>query len=54
MIGSVLIDERTEFGARVAGHLRDEIVVWLGMTPEAFAQRYSVPLQIRLTRLSGH
>jgi PPOX class probable F420-dependent enzyme len=25
----VVIDESTEFGARVARHLRDEIVVWL-------------------------
>src|SRR4051812_8236131 len=24
-----MIDEGTEFGARVAGHLREEIVVWL-------------------------
>jgi PPOX class probable F420-dependent enzyme len=139
----VLIDESTEFGARVARHLRDDVVVWLttvtpagsplprpvwfvwdgersvamfsrpgarvrnieanprvtlnfagdgrggdivvlsgnatvdaegasadrapeylakydrhiariGMTPETFAQRYSVPVRIELTRLSGH
>jgi PPOX class probable F420-dependent enzyme len=139
----VLIDESTEFGARVARHLRDDVVVWLttvtpagsplprpvwfvwdgersvamfsrpgarvrnieanprvtlnfagdgrggdivvlsgnatvdaeaasadrapeylakydrhiariGMTPERFAQRYSVPVRIELTRLSGH
>jgi PPOX class probable F420-dependent enzyme len=24
-----VIDESTEFGARVAGHLRDEVVVWM-------------------------
>ena len=24
-----MIDESTEFGARVAGHLRDEVVVWM-------------------------
>ena len=24
-----MIDERTEFGARVARHLRDELIVWL-------------------------
>jgi PPOX class probable F420-dependent enzyme len=24
-----VVDEGTEFGARVAGHLRDEVVVWL-------------------------
>jgi PPOX class probable F420-dependent enzyme len=138
-----VIDESTEFGARVARHLRDEIVVWLttvtpagwplprpvwflwdgaesvvvysqpgarvrsieanprvtlsfsgdgrggdivvlsgratvdaeappadraddyrakydahiariGMTPESFAQRYSVPLRIGITRVDGH
>lgn len=138
-----VIDQSTEFGARVAGHLREEIVVWLttvtpagsplpspvwfiwdggesvvmysmpgarvrnveanprvtlnfggdggggdivvlsgeavidkdappadqdgeyrakydehigriGMTPETFAQRYSVPVRIQLTRLRGH
>ena len=138
-----MIDQGTEFGARVAGHLREEIVVWLttvtpagsplpspvwfiwdggesvvmysmpgarvrnveanprvtlnfggdggggdivvlsgeavidtdappadqdgeyrakydehigriGMTPETFAQRYSVPVRIQLTRLRGH
>jgi PPOX class probable F420-dependent enzyme len=26
---AVIIDESTEFGARVAAHLRDEIVVWM-------------------------
>ena len=25
----MLIDESTEFGARVARHLRDDVVVWL-------------------------
>jgi PPOX class probable F420-dependent enzyme len=25
----VIVDESTEFGARVAAHLRDEIVVWM-------------------------
>ena len=25
----MIIDESTEFGARVAAHLRDEIVVWM-------------------------
>jgi PPOX class probable F420-dependent enzyme len=32
----------------------DEQIARIGMTPDAFAQRYSVPLRIRLTRLSGH
>lgn len=26
----------------------------IGMTPETFAERYSVPVRIRLTRLRGH
>jgi PPOX class probable F420-dependent enzyme len=26
----------------------------IGMTPETFAERYSVPLRIQLTRLRGH
>jgi PPOX class probable F420-dependent enzyme len=31
-----LIDETSAFGARVAGHLRDEIVVWMTtITPDA-------------------
>ena len=25
----MIVDESTEFGARVAAHLRDEIVVWM-------------------------
>lgn len=32
----------------------DEHIARIGMSPEAFAQRYSVPLRIRLTRLRGH
>ena len=31
---------------------RDQIAR-IGMTPETFAQRYSVPVRIRLTRLRG-
>ncbi len=107
-----MIDESTEFGARVARHLREDIVVWMttvtpdgsplpmpvwfhwdggggdivvlsgnaavadelppadqhreylgkydehiariGMTPETFAQRYSVPVRIELGQLRGH
>lgn len=29
VVDEPLIDQDTEFGARVLGHLRDEIVVWL-------------------------
>ncbi len=32
----------------------DERIAGLGMTPETFAERYSVPLRIRFTRVSGH
>jgi PPOX class probable F420-dependent enzyme len=32
----------------------DEHIGRIGMTPESFAQRYSVPVRIRLTRLRGH
>jgi PPOX class probable F420-dependent enzyme len=32
----------------------DEHIARIGMAPETFAQRYSVPLRIRLTRVSGH
>jgi PPOX class probable F420-dependent enzyme len=29
MIGRVIVDESTEFGARAAAHLREDVVVWL-------------------------
>ena len=32
----------------------DEHIARLGMTPETFAREYSVPVRIRLTRLSGY
>ena len=32
----------------------DEHIARIGMTPEAFARRYEVPIGIRLARLSGH
>lgn len=32
----------------------DEHIARIGMTPETFAQRYSVPVRIQLTRVSGH
>ncbi len=31
-----------------------ERIAGLGMTPESFAERYSVPLRIRFTRVDGH
>ena len=32
----------------------DERIARLGLTPTTFAERYSVPVRIRFTRLSGH
>ncbi len=32
----------------------DQQIARIGMTPETFAERYSVPLRIQLTRLRGH
>ncbi len=32
----------------------DQHIARIGMTPETFAERYSVPLRIELTRLRGH
>jgi PPOX class probable F420-dependent enzyme len=32
----------------------DGQIARIGMTPESFARRYSVPLRIDLTRVSGH
>jgi PPOX class probable F420-dependent enzyme len=32
----------------------DERIAGIGMTPETFAQRYSVPVRIQLERVRGH
>ena len=32
----------------------DELIARIGMSPETFAQRYSVPVRIELERLRGH
>jgi PPOX class probable F420-dependent enzyme len=32
----------------------DDHIARIGLTPETFAQRYSVPVRIRLDRLRGH
>jgi PPOX class probable F420-dependent enzyme len=42
-------DRAGDYLAKYAGH-----IARIGMTPEQFAQRYSVPVRIRLTRLRGH
>ena len=54
--GNATIDDEAPRADR-AGDYRakyDEHIARIGMSPEAFAQRYSVPLNIRLTRLRGH
>jgi PPOX class probable F420-dependent enzyme len=42
-------DRAVEYRAKYDGHISR-----IGMTPETFAQRYSVPLRIRLVGLRGH
>jgi PPOX class probable F420-dependent enzyme len=54
--GRAAID-RDEPPADQAGEYRDkydERIAGIGMTPETFAQRYSVPVRIQLERLRGH
>lgn len=42
-------DQAGEYRAKYDGHISR-----IGLTPETFAQRYSVPVRIRLARLRGH
>ena len=39
------VEHRAKYDAHIAR---------IGMSPEAFAQRYSVPVRIQLRRLRGH
>jgi PPOX class probable F420-dependent enzyme len=41
--------ESEAYLAKYAGHIER-----IGMTPATFAQRYEVPVHIRITRVSGH
>ena len=41
--------ESPDYLAKYDGH-----IARIGMTPETFAQRYSVPVRIELTRVRGH
>jgi PPOX class probable F420-dependent enzyme len=58
----VVLSGTAELGGDTAGADRDEAYVAkyaadierIGHTPETFAQRYSEPVKIRLTRLRGH
>jgi PPOX class probable F420-dependent enzyme len=54
--GSAEIDEGAPSADQSPGYLAkyDEHIARIGMTPDTFAQRYSVPVRIRLTRLRGH
>lgn len=42
-------DEDPEYVTKYAGHISR-----IGLTPRSFAQRYSLPLTVSLTRLRGH
>jgi PPOX class probable F420-dependent enzyme len=42
-------DQADEYRAKYDDH-----IARIGMTPESFAERYRVPVRIRLTRLKGH
>jgi PPOX class probable F420-dependent enzyme len=42
-------DQDTDYLAKYHDH-----IARIGMTPEAFAQRYAVPVRIELTRVRGH
>ena len=54
--GSAAIDDETAPADQASDYLAkyDERIAGIGMTPETFALRYSVPVRIRLTRLRGH
>ena len=47
--GTPPADQHTGYRAKY-----DEHIARIGMSPETFAQRYHVPVLIRLTRLRGH
>jgi PPOX class probable F420-dependent enzyme len=47
--GAPPADRAGEYRAKYDGH-----IARIGMSPEAFAQRYSVPVRIQLRRLRGH
>ena len=54
--GNATIDRDTP-PADQAGEYRakyDDHIARIGMTPETFAERYSVPVRIQLSRLRGH
>ena len=54
--GTATLDRDGPGADRDAGYLAkyDEHIARIGHTPESFANRYSVPVRIRLERLRGH
>ena len=54
--GNATVDAEAASADRAPEYLAkyDRHIARIGMTPERFAQRYSVPVRIELTRLSGH
>jgi PPOX class probable F420-dependent enzyme len=54
--GTAVIDRAAPPASRSPDYLAkyDAHIARIGMTPETFAQRYSVPVRIRLTSLRGH
>ena len=54
--GTAAIDHDAPPADRADGYRAkyDAHIARIGMAPEAFAQRYSVPLRIAFTRLRGH
>ena len=54
--GRAAIDRDAPPADRASDYLAkyDAHIARIGMTPETFAERYSVPVRIDLTRLRGH
>jgi PPOX class probable F420-dependent enzyme len=54
--GRATVDADTPPADRSSDYLAkyDEHIAGIGMSPATFAQRYSVPVRIRLERLNGH
>ena len=54
--GNATVDAEAASADRAPEYLAkyDRHIARIGMTPERFAQRYSVPVRLELTRLSGH
>jgi PPOX class probable F420-dependent enzyme len=54
--GTATLDHGGPGADRDEGYVRkyDEHIARIGHTPQSFAERYSVPVRIRLERLRGH